>query len=199
MLLLGFVPGCSENNELDPGTFTARLSGARTETLSGSAVAGVVFPTQGASYTINMLDQGDEFVFLTVLCPGEEAPAPGSHPLGTPESDCSASYRRTVNDPFTTIEQADAVSGSLVVRESERGVIAGALDFTGPLVAGETQEGDLNGSATFDAEPIAAGGRSSRVLPLPLDGPARSQTRPPDAPMIVTWHGWLLGVVSVPF
>ena len=41
LLLLGSVPGCSENNELDPGTFTARLSGARTEELSGSAVAGV--------------------------------------------------------------------------------------------------------------------------------------------------------------
>jgi hypothetical protein len=76
MLLLGFVPGCSENNELDPGTFTARLSGARTEELSGSAVAGVVFSEQGVSYTINMRDQGDEFVFLTVFCAGEEAPAP---------------------------------------------------------------------------------------------------------------------------
>ena len=180
VLLLGFVPGCSENNELDPGTFTARLSGARTEALSGSAVAGVVFSEQGVSYTINMLDQGDELVFLTVLCPGEEAPAPGNHPLGTTDSDCSATYRRTVNDPFTTIEQADAVSGSLLVRESERGVIAGSLDFTGPLVAGETQEGDLNGSATFDAEPIAAGSRSSRVSPLPLDGPVRSQTRAPE-------------------
>jgi hypothetical protein len=179
VLLLGFVPGCSENNEFDPGTFTARLSGARTEALSGSAVAGVVFSEQGVSYTINMLDQGDEFVFLTVLCPGEEAPALGNHPLGTTESDCSASYRRTVNDPFTTIEQADAVSGSLVVRESERGVIAGSLDFTGPLVAGETQEGDLNASATFDAEPIAAGRRSSPVSPRPLDGPVRSQARPP--------------------
>jgi hypothetical protein len=133
VLLLGFVPGCSENNELNPGTFTVRLSGARTEALSGSAVAGVVFSEQGVSYTINMLDQGDEFVFLT-----------------------------------------DAVSESLVVRESGRGVIAGSLDFTGPLAAGETEEGDLNASATFDAEPIAAGGRSSRVLPLPLVGFARS-------------------------
>ncbi len=163
VLLLGFVPGCSENNELDPGTFIARLSGARSEALSGSAVAGVVFYEQGVSYTISMLDQGDEFVFLTVVCPGEEAPAPGNHPLGTTESSCSASYRRTVNDPFTTIEQADAVTGSLVVRESAGGAIAGRLDFTGPLVAAETQEGDLIGSATFDAEPIAAGGRSSRV------------------------------------
>jgi hypothetical protein len=57
--------------------------GARTEALSGSAVAGVVFSEQGVSYTINMLDQGDEFVFLTVFCLGEEAPAPGNHPLGT--------------------------------------------------------------------------------------------------------------------
>ena len=154
VLLLGFLPGCSENNELETGTFTARLSGARTEDLSGSADAGVVFSTQGPSYTISMLDQGDESVFITVRCPGEDAPALGTHPLGTTESDCSASYRRTVTDIFTPIEQAEAVSGSLVVRESERGVIAGALDFTGPLVAGETQEGDLNGSATFDAEPI---------------------------------------------
>ena len=157
VLLVAFVPGCSENSELDPGTFTARLSGARTETLSGSAVAGVVFSEQGVSYTISMLDQGDEFVFLTVRCPGEEPAAAGNHPLGSTESDCSASYRRTVNDPFTTIEQADAVSGSLVVRDSERGAIAGSLDFTGPLVTGETREGDLNASATFDAEPIAAG------------------------------------------
>jgi hypothetical protein len=165
MLLLGLASGCSENNELDPGTFTGRLTGARTETLSGSAVAGVVFSEPGVNYTITMLDQGNEFVFLTVRCPGEDAPAPGDHPLGTTESDCSASYRRTVDDPFTTIEQADAVSGLLVVRESERGVMAGTLSFTGPLVAGETQEGDLNGSATFDAEPIGAGGRSSRVSP----------------------------------
>jgi hypothetical protein len=160
VLLVGFVPGCSENNELDPGTFTARLSGARSETLSGPASAGVVFSTQGPSYTINMFDQGDESVFLTVRCPGEEAPATGNHPLGTAESDCAASYRRTVGDPFTPIEQADAVSGSLVVRESDRGVIAGTLDFTGPLVAGETQQGDLNGSASFDAEPIGAAGRT---------------------------------------
>lgn len=173
VLLLGLLPACSENNGLDPGTFTARLSGARTETLSGSAVAGVVFSEQGVSYTISMLDQGDEFVFLTVFCRGEEAPAPGNHPLGTTESDCSASYLRTVNDPFTTIEQADAVSVSLVVRDSERGVIAGSLDFTGPLVAGEIQQGDLNASATFDAEPIAAGGRSSSVSPRPRAGVVR--------------------------
>ncbi len=163
VLLLGFVPGCSENNELDPGTFTAQLSGARSEMLSGSADAGVVFSTEGPSYTISMLDQGDESVFLTIRCPGEEAPAPGNHPLGTAESDCVASYRRTVGDPFTTIERADAVSGSLVVRDSDRGVIAGTLDFTGPLVAGETQQGDLNGSATFDAEPIGAASRSARL------------------------------------
>jgi len=94
-------------------------------------------------------------------------------------SDCSASYRPTVNDPFTTIEQADAVSGLLVARNSERGVIAGSLDFTGPLVAGETHEGDLTGSATFDAEPIAAGGRSFHVSPRPLDAAVRSETRPP--------------------
>jgi hypothetical protein len=47
-----------------------------------------------------------------------------------------------------------------VVRESDGGVIAGTLDFTGPLVVGETQQGDLTGSATFDAEPIGAAGRS---------------------------------------
>ena len=177
MFLLVLASGCSENNELDPGTFTGRLTGARTETLSGSAVAGVVFSEPGANYTINMLDQGDEFVFLIVRCPGEDAPAPGNHPLGTTESDCSASYRRTVDDPFTTIEQADAVSGLLVVRESEGGVIAGTLNFTGPLVAGETEEGDLNGSATFDADTIGAGGRSSRLLPGALDEPVPSQTR----------------------
>ncbi len=159
VLLLGLVPACSENNELDPGTFMARLSGARTEALLGSAVAGVVFSDQGPSYTINMADPGDEFVFLTVLCPGEEVPALGNHPLGTTESDCSASYRRTINDPFTIIEQTDAVSGLLVFRESESGVIAGSLDFSGPLIVGETQEGDLNASATFDAEPIGAGGQ----------------------------------------
>jgi hypothetical protein len=119
-----------------------------------------VFSTQGPSYTISMLDQHDGFVFLTVRCPGEEAPASGNHPLGTAESDCAASYERTGNDPFTTIEQADAVSGSLVVRDSDRGVIAGSLDFTGPLMAGETQEGDLNASARFDAEPIGAAIRS---------------------------------------
>jgi hypothetical protein len=91
------------------------------------------------------LDQGDELVFLTIRCPGEEAPAPGTHRLGTAESDCSASYRRTVHDLFTTIEEAEAVSGSLVVRDSESGVIAGSLDFTGPLVAGDTPNGDLSG------------------------------------------------------
>ena len=180
VLLLGLVPGCSENNELDPGTFTARLSGACSEELSGSAVAGVVFTEQGVSYTVSMLDQGEESVFLTVFCPGEEAPAPGTHALGTTESVCSASYRRTVNDPFTTVEQADAVSGSLVVRESERGAIAGSLSFSGPLVAAEAQERELNGSATFDAVPIAAGGRWSRVSPLPPEGRVRSQTRPRD-------------------
>ncbi len=166
--LLVILPGCSENNELDPGTFTGRLSGAVTETLSGPAVAGVVFSEQGVSFTINLRDPGEEFVFLTVYCPGEEAPAPGNHALGTAESDCSASYRRTVDDPFPTVEQADAVSGSLVVRESGRGVIAGSLDFTGPLVAGEAQEGDLNVSATFVAEPIAAGGQPSYVSRRPL-------------------------------
>ena len=180
VLLLGFVPACSENNELDPGTFTAQLSGARTEALMGSAVAGVVYSEQGVSYTISMLDQGEESVFLTVFCPGEEAPAAGTHPLGTTESMCSASYRRTVDDPFTTVEQADAVSGSLVVRASERGAIAGSLNFSGPLLAAEAQKGELNGSATFDAEPIAAGGRWSRVSPLPLEGQVRSRTRPRD-------------------
>jgi hypothetical protein len=158
VLLLGIAPGCSENNnDLEPGTFTGRLSGARSEALSGSAVAGVVYFEQGVNYTINLLDQGDESVHLTISCPGEEVPASGNHSLGGAESDCSASYRRTVGGPFTTVEQAEAVSGSLVVRDSERGAIAGSVDFTGPLVAGETNKGDLKGSATFDALPIAGG------------------------------------------
>jgi hypothetical protein len=156
--LLALVPACSENNDLEPGTFTARLSGARTETLTGSAVAGTVYTEAGVSYTLSLLDQGPELVFLTVSCSGEGAPAVGTHPLGPAETGCSASYRRTVDDPFTTIEHADAVSGSLVVRAVPAGAIEGTLDFTGTLVVGETEAGDLSASATFDAEPIGGGG-----------------------------------------
>ena len=157
LLLLAMVSACSDNNELDPGTFTGRLTGARTETLSGSAVAGVVFTEAGVSYTVNLLAEGTEDVFLTVFCPGEEAPAIGTHPIGTTDDGCTASYRRTVVDPFTEIEQADAVSGSLTVGESETGAIAGRLEFTGPLVVEETEGGSLTASATFDAEPIGGG------------------------------------------
>ena len=169
---LVLAAACSENNELEPGTFTARLSGARTESLSGAAVAGVVFTESGVTYTVNLLDQGDENAFLTVYCPGDGPPATGTHPLGTSESDCTAQYRRTVNDPFTAIEEADAASGSLVVRPSETGAVAGTLDFTGPLVVEDTEGDDLTVSATFDAEPIAGGVRSSRVSLRPaLDPP----------------------------
>jgi hypothetical protein len=156
--LLTVALACSEDDEPAPGTFAGRLSGARSESLSGSAVAGTVFTEAGVSYTLNLLDEGDESVFLTIFCPGEEPPGAGTHPLGA-QGDCTASYRRTVNDPFTTTEQADAESGSLVVRGFGSGAIAGSLEFTGPLLADGVQEGDLTASAKFDAEPIAAGGR----------------------------------------
>ena len=153
--VLVVAAGCSENNDLQRGTFAGQLSGTRNETLSGSAVAGTVFTEEGGGYSISLFEQGAEDVLLSIFCPGEGTPGIGSHPIGDTE-DCSATYWRTVDDPLDPIERADAVLGTLVLRSFEDAAVSGRVDFTGPLDVGGTPSGELTASAEFVARPIAA-------------------------------------------
>ena len=160
--VLAVATGCSENNELLRGTFVGRLSGTRNETLSGSAVAGTVFTEEGVAYSISLVEPGAEDVLLSIFCPGEDTPGVGSHPIGDTE-DCSATYRRTIDDPLNPIERADAVLGTLVLRSFEDDAVSGRIDFTGPLDVGEIPSGDLTASADFVARPI---GGSPSLRPI---------------------------------
>ena len=166
--VLALAMACSENNDLEPGTFAGALAGARSGQLSGSATAGTVYTETGVSYAIALVVEGQEDVFLSVSCPGDGRPGTGTHPIGTTGDDCTATYRRTVVDPFTEIERADAVSGTLVLRAFESDAVSGSLEFTGSLVVGETETGQLTVSARFAALPI---GGAATLQPLPAHAP----------------------------
>jgi hypothetical protein len=160
VLLLAACSG-SEPNGPEAGTFTASLTGARTSTLSGAAIAGVVYTEVGVNFTVQMVvdESGDTDLFLTLKCPRTDIPVPGSYTIDAAESGCGASYSRAALGPdrFQELEGASATSGSFQLEAPESGSLAGTFSFAGPLVVDGDTVGDLSASGRYNATLIGGG------------------------------------------
>jgi hypothetical protein len=153
VLLLG---GCSDPPDLDPGTFRAQLSGARTASLSGASNAGIVFGEfPGSRYAIRMFDErGDTVRALVVHCAAEGPPAPATYEITAAGEECAGSYARLVSSleqGTTVLERAEASSGRLTITESAGDQVVGTVALSGALVVG-SDPGTLHASGSFSAD-----------------------------------------------
>jgi hypothetical protein len=127
--------------------------------LSGSSNASA-FSTEESPdprFVIRMFaPQGDTIRFLSIGCPGESAPEPGTYALGESESDCHGSYVRLLStlDGTITFEKLSASSGTVRISAAEQGQTAGTFNFSGTLVVGESPAGVMGASGSFSATTV---------------------------------------------
>jgi hypothetical protein len=129
-----FLFACSDGTGPSSGTFRAQLSGAHVATLSGPSNARA-FATEESPdprFAISMFAfQGDTIRSLSVSCPGQEPPEPGTYSVGESESACHGSYVRLLSTPENgTI----ILSGTLIVGESPAGVMGATGSFSATTV-----------------------------------------------------------------
>jgi hypothetical protein len=152
--LIVLATGCSDGTEpaVPPGgLFTARLIGARSLQLTGSAFAGTIFVETGTEYVVRMVDTGGGEVRLVgIVCQGEAVPQVGTHALG-PQEECSGRY--TQSPGLATAEVAESATGSFTVTTKTDQELAGGFMFNGDLVVGTDSVGSLTVTGTFRAVP----------------------------------------------
>ena len=154
VLLLG---GCSDPPDLDPGTFRVQLLGAATGALSGSAVAETIFAEDfpGPRYSIRMYAaQGDTVRGVSVHCAGDGPPPSGTYEITATGDECGGGYVRGVSsleDGTTTLEHAEASSGTVTITESGDGQVVGSFSLSGDLFVGSEPAGTMTASGSFSA------------------------------------------------
>jgi hypothetical protein len=180
------VAGCGEPMGIgEPSTFTAEVSGARTERIAGTATAGadpwmrqfadqITLSSGHAFSVIALLGDGKTISFTR---PGTELPA-GTHKLGMfgigagiPKSGFSAGYSVRVanglqlfmadSGSITITDSGSRLTGSFVLYASQYQVIPfPTRDQVGkPITPLETGTAALTISGTFDAARRSASAR----------------------------------------
>ncbi len=152
--------GCSDATAPAPGTFRARLTGARLASLSGTSNASAITTEAlpGWVFAIRMFDgQGDTLRSISIQCPGQEPPAPGTYAIDTvvnfSEPDCLGGYGRLIStlEGTTILELASASSGRVTINASSTDQLEGTFNFSGMLVVGLDSVGTVAASGTFSA------------------------------------------------
>ena len=150
--------GCSESTAPAAGQFQARLSGAGAAILAGASNARSFFTEadpDGARFGINMFaGANDTLRSISISCPGEEPPAPGTYPLSTGPEGCRGGYVRltsTQSAGTVILEQASSSSGSVTITASSDAEVAGRFGFEGELVVGTEPAGTVSVSGAFNA------------------------------------------------
>jgi len=114
-VLILVATGCTGTDPDDAGTFTAHLTGAAALTFTGPTNASVVYTADApdGQFTIRMfqVEQGINRG-ITISCPGQVPPPPGSLALAPEDGDCSARYTRFTLEPLAILEEAVQASGS---------------------------------------------------------------------------------------
>ena len=159
LLLTGaLLIGCSDAAAPGAGTFRARLTGARLETLSGVSNADQIFaePFPGPQFAIRMYAlRGDTTVVLVLRCPGDGPPDAGEYQLDESDEHCIATYARvlsTAEGAAIVLESMAASSGTLTIGASDPGQTQGSFVFSGVLVSDADSMGTLHASGAFSAD-----------------------------------------------
>jgi hypothetical protein len=155
--LVLLLPGCSgpEPEEIDAGSFRARLAGAAAGSLAGPSSAGVVYTeeTPDGLFTIRMYQvEGSVTRSITVGCPGMAAPPAGSHSLDPTVEGCVGRYTRFTLEPtFEVVEEVESTDGTVRLQQSVDTRTVGTFDFSGVLVRGADSLGTVQASGSFNA------------------------------------------------
>jgi len=160
LLLAILSTGCGDSAAPAASSFTARIGGARTLTLSGASNAGPIATEERPElqFSIRMFDErADTVRAISIFCPGEQPPAPGQHPIGVETDVCAARYVWTVTaEPsiggFAVIESAEASSGRVTISGVSGDQVEGSFSFTGALRAGADSIGTITASGSFSAQ-----------------------------------------------
>jgi hypothetical protein len=151
---------CSDGTGPSSGTFRAQLSGALVAALSGPSNARAFTTEESADprFAISMFaPQGDTIRSLSVDCPGQEPPEPGTYSVGESESACHGSYVRllsTLENGTIIFERLSASSGVVRISAVEQGLTTGTFQFSGTLVVGESPAGTMGASGSFSATTV---------------------------------------------
>lgn len=157
-----FLFACSDATGPSSGTFRAQLSGALVAALSGPSNASAFATEESPAprFSVAMFaPQGDTIRVLTIDCPGQDPPEPGTHAVGEAESDCHGHYTRllsTSENGTTIFETLSASSGVVRITTVEPGLTTGTFNFSGTLVVGESPGGVMGASGSFSATTIHA-------------------------------------------
>jgi len=138
--------------------FQAQLSGARSATLSGSAIGEVNYTEEfpDLQFVIRMhAPRGDTLQSVGIRCLGNQPPALGVHTIDLVGEDCIAGYSRILltSQPGTVVlESADAVTGTLTIEASPAGQAVGTFTFRGTMQVDADSVGTLTASGSFSAD-----------------------------------------------
>jgi hypothetical protein len=152
------LAACSDSAaSVEPGSFRVRLSGVRTATLFGPAIAENSFAEDRPEhhYVIRMHAFGETVQTIALLCRGSEPPRSGAHELSRTGEDCLARYTSVLvheDMSVTLLDSASAVSGELAVEAPAGDQLGGTFSFSGPLVAGSDTLGTLRVGGSFSAD-----------------------------------------------
>jgi hypothetical protein len=153
-----FAIGCSDGTEPLTGpssVFGARLTGVRSGTLSGSAEAEEIFIETGSAFVVRMFaESGNAGRFVSLQCPGDTAPTPGTYAVG-PGGNCLARYVLLTSTPgpgSEVTEFAEADGGSVTISVSNQEEVDGTFSFHGTLVEGSDTVGIISVAGSFRAK-----------------------------------------------
>ncbi|MGH7578551.1 MAG: hypothetical protein ACREM9_00140 [Gemmatimonadales bacterium] len=156
LLVAILLSGCSESAGPSPGTFSARLTGARMASVAGFSNASSVFAEPGQQFTIRMFaPRGDTVRAIVIACPGDRPPGPGVHALDVSDAACTGRYSRVISSlegGTRILEEAVASSGSVTIEVSEAEQTVGEFTFSGVLVVDTDSVGTLHVAGSFNSD-----------------------------------------------
>jgi len=161
-LLAGTAACAGDNREVVDPVFTAAITGAVTRPAVGTATFGVLEDSDIKGFTVVM---EDAYIIAIVLqTPSLEQPAPGTYPI-VPKAvpGTAGDFHGVVRYDYYkygSLQQFEAVSGTVNVIESGREVIKGTMTFravrTSPCCDQAPVTIDVTGTFTAGQVPVTA-------------------------------------------
>lgn len=157
LLVVGVAAvGCSDGTSPPTNMFQAQLTGARTESLFGVALAERTFTEEfpDLHFVIRMpVQRGDTLQTIAIRCFGDQPPPRGSHAIDLSGEECVATYSRVLlTATLAVLERVDAEVGTLTIETANVGQVVGTFTFRGTMMTGAVSAGLLSSSGHFSAE-----------------------------------------------
>jgi hypothetical protein len=160
----GVLAACGDNDPAGPGsgtgTFELELTGALDETADGPAWFGADENEEGDPVFVLLLGDGEDRHFVMVGKEGSSRPAVGSYPI----SITGWNLVHIVSDDEELLGMFVGMEGEITITHSSSSSLRGTIDFVATGLIGE-QQGEVEGSVTFNARPATAAMMSASSVP----------------------------------